>query len=101
MLKSIMQSSYWLGMASFLAALVWKAFNLIGIRLPRSDAAFAYMTFYEGGILFLLVGLRRRTTPDLVRKNLRHESWGRRQPRGQIQHEGVQFRFIKTCLWPR
>ena len=57
MLKSIMQSSYWLGLASFVVALVWKAFNSIGIWLPRSDATFAYMTFFKGGILFLLVAV--------------------------------------------
>jgi hypothetical protein len=31
MLKSIMQASYWLGVACFVIALVWKTFNSVGM----------------------------------------------------------------------
>jgi hypothetical protein len=57
MLKSIMHSSYWLGVASFVVALVWKASSSLGIWMPRSTAAINYTTFYKGGILFLLVAV--------------------------------------------
>src|SRR5229473_2641658 len=56
--KHLVTWSYWLGIASFAIALVWKAWSAFGLWLPKSMAAgqtISYMSFYKGGLLFFLV----------------------------------------------
>jgi hypothetical protein len=58
--KHILQVSYWLGIACFAVALVWRGLNLLGIWIPSSVASLppiAYTSFYKGGLLFLLVAI--------------------------------------------
>ncbi len=55
MSKSIMQVSYWLGIASVVVALVWRAANAAGIWLPRGGVG--YLSFFKGAILFLLAAV--------------------------------------------
>ena len=56
--KHLVPWSYWLGIACFAIALVWKAWSAFGMLLPKSMASgqtISYMTFYKGGALFFLV----------------------------------------------
>jgi hypothetical protein len=56
--KHLVTWSYWLGIACFAIALVWKAWNAFGMWLPKSMAAgqtISYMSFYKGSLLFFLV----------------------------------------------
>jgi hypothetical protein len=56
--KHLVTWSYWLGIACFAIALVWKARNAFGMWLPKSMAAgqtISYMSFYKGSLLFFLV----------------------------------------------
>lgn len=55
--KKIAQYSYWLGLACVVVALVWRAANALGYFLPNviSGQGFYYLSFYKGGLIFLLV----------------------------------------------
>lgn len=60
MQKHILHWSYWLGIASFVVALVWRGLNASGVWLPRNitpNQTITYMSFYKGGFLFLLVAI--------------------------------------------
>jgi len=54
--KQIVQITYWLGLASSLLALVWKGLEALGVA-PEAIGTFKYMTFYKGGLLFLLISM--------------------------------------------
>ncbi len=64
--KHLVTWSYWLGIACFAIALVWKTWSAFGLWLPKGMTAaqtISYMTFYKGGLLFFLLvksGLSRR-----------------------------------------
>jgi hypothetical protein len=56
--KHLIRWSYWLGMACFAVALLWRAWNAIGMWMPKaiiSAQAISYMSFYKGGLLFFPV----------------------------------------------
>jgi len=55
--KHLVTWSYWLGIASFAVALVWKAWSAFGMLLPKSmvTSTVSYMTFYKGGLLLFLM----------------------------------------------
>lgn len=56
--KHLVTWSYWLGIACFAVALLWKAWSAFGMALPKSmviGQTVSYMSFYKGGLLFLLV----------------------------------------------
>ena len=54
--KQIVKVSYWLGLASSLLALVWKGLEALRVA-PEMIGNFKYMTFYKGGLLFLLISM--------------------------------------------
>ena len=55
--KHLVTWSYWLGIACFAIALLWKAWTAFGMLLPKSVLAgpVSYMSFYKGGLLFFLM----------------------------------------------
>ncbi len=56
--KHLVTWSYWLGIACFAIALVWKTWSAFGLWLPKGMTAaqtISYMTFYKGGLLFFLL----------------------------------------------
>jgi len=56
--KHLVTWSYWLGIACFVIALVWRACNAVGMLLPKSmvtGQTVSYMSFYKGGLLFFLL----------------------------------------------
>ncbi len=54
--KQIVQVSYWLGLASSLIAVAWK--GLVALHAaPEAIGGLKYMTFYKGGLLFLLISI--------------------------------------------
>jgi hypothetical protein len=57
----VIRWSYWLGIASFAIALVWRAVNTFGLFLPKpgfmQGETIYYMSFYKAGFLFLLVAI--------------------------------------------
>jgi hypothetical protein len=58
--KHILQWSYWLGLASFAVALVWRGLNFLGFLIPSSltpGRGIGHVGFYKGGLLFLLVAI--------------------------------------------
>lgn len=58
--KHVITWSYWLGIACFAIALVWRAANTLGVFLPKSltqGETIYYMSFYKAGVLFLLVAI--------------------------------------------
>jgi hypothetical protein len=58
--KHILHWSYWLGIASFAVALVWRGLNALRIWVPSSSAPvppIGYTSFYKAGLLFLLVAI--------------------------------------------
>ncbi len=58
--KYIITSSYWLGLASAVIALVTRALNLFGIWVPQTveqGRTVWYMSFYKGALLFLLISI--------------------------------------------
>ena len=54
--KQIVQVSYWLGLASSLLALVWKGLETVHVA-PEKFGGLGYLTFYKGGLLFLLISI--------------------------------------------
>jgi hypothetical protein len=54
--KLIVQGSYWLGLVSSLLAVVWKGLESLRVA-PEAFGSFKYMTFYKGGLLFLLIAI--------------------------------------------
>ena len=60
--KKIAQYSYWLGVACVVVALVWRAVNSMGY-FPNANVpgvGIYYMSFYKGGLIFLLVCIATR-----------------------------------------
>ncbi len=58
--KHIITWSYWLGLASAVAALVMRAFNAFGFWLPKTMAqgrTLWYMSFYKGAFLLFLIAI--------------------------------------------
>ena len=54
--QQILKGSYWLGLVSSALALVWKGLEAIHVA-PEGIGNVKYMTFYKGGLLFLLVAI--------------------------------------------
>lgn len=54
--KQIVQVSYWLGLASSLLAVAWKGLESLN-AVPGGFGSLRYMTFYKGGLLFLLIAI--------------------------------------------
>ena len=54
--KQIVQVTYWLGLASSIVALAWKGLEVLKVA-PEKFGALGYMTFYKGGLLFLLISI--------------------------------------------
>jgi hypothetical protein len=55
--KLIARWSYWLGIASFAIAILWRGLNALGFWRPLSTApgtSLWYMSFYKGALLFFL-----------------------------------------------
>ena len=60
MKKYIDRWSYWLGLASFVIAMVMRTFNAFGVFLPGTvvqGMTIWYMSFYKAALLFLLVNI--------------------------------------------
>ena len=56
--KHLIRWSYWLGIACFAVALVWKALVATGLLPPRgifAGEAVASMSFYRAGLLLLVL----------------------------------------------
>ena len=56
----IVKWSYWLGIACFAIAIVWRAINTLGLLMPKGftqGETIYYMSFYKAGFLFLLVAI--------------------------------------------
>jgi len=54
--KHIVRWSYWLGMACFVAALVWKVLLVLGLPLSGFRGV-TYMTPYKGGLMLLVIAI--------------------------------------------
>ena len=54
--KSLAHGSYWLGVACSLVAFVWKGLEVLNVA-PEGFGSVRYMTFYKGGLLFLLIAI--------------------------------------------
>jgi len=55
--KLIVRWSYWLGILSLLIALVWRAFNALGMWQPLHivvGQSVYYMSFYKASLLFFV-----------------------------------------------
>jgi hypothetical protein len=52
--------TYWLGMVSLVIALLWRAFNALGLWLPmyiREGETVHYMSFYKASLLFFVAAI--------------------------------------------
>jgi hypothetical protein len=54
--KHILQGSYWLGLGCSALAVLWKLLVVVKVA-PEGVASLRYMTFYKGGLLFLVISL--------------------------------------------
>ncbi len=54
--KHVIRWSYWVGMVCVAIAIGWRGLNTFG-WLPEMLRNTAYMTFYKGALLFLLVSI--------------------------------------------
>jgi hypothetical protein len=54
--KHILQGSYWLGLGCTALAVLWKVLVVVKVA-PEGFASLRYMTFYKGGLLFLVISL--------------------------------------------
>jgi hypothetical protein len=50
--KYILRWSYWLGVMSFVVAIVWRVLN-VALGKPLGFAGLTYMSPYKGALLFL------------------------------------------------
>lgn len=58
--RSLAHGSYWLGVVCSLVALVWKGLEALSVA-PEGFGSVRYMTFYKGGLLFLLIAIAAAT----------------------------------------
>jgi hypothetical protein len=52
--KHISHWSYWLGIASLIIAVVWKALSAFGLGSPMP---FSYLTFYKASLLLFVAAI--------------------------------------------
>ena len=52
--RQILQWSYWLGLASLIVAVVWRAANAFGLAL---NTPVVPLTFYKGSLLLLVAAI--------------------------------------------
>ncbi|MGH9714840.1 MAG: hypothetical protein ACRD5M_16220 [Candidatus Acidiferrales bacterium] len=58
--RNIVHWSYWLGIASLVIALLWRAFNAVGMWLPKNIApgnTIYYMSFYKAALIFFVAAI--------------------------------------------
>lgn len=58
--RNIAHWTYWLGIASLVVALLWRAFNALGLWLPmhiREGETVYYMSFYKASLLFFVAAI--------------------------------------------
>ena len=58
--RNIVHWSYWLGIATLVIALLWRALNALGVWLPATITpgnTVYYMSFYKGSLLFLVTAI--------------------------------------------
>lgn len=58
--RNIVHWTYWLGILSLLIALLWRAFNALGLWLPmyiREGETVYYMSFYKASLLFFIAAI--------------------------------------------
>jgi hypothetical protein len=58
--RNIVHWSYWLGIASLVTALLWRALNALGLWLPLQIApgqTVYYMSFYKASLLFFVAAI--------------------------------------------
>jgi hypothetical protein len=58
--RNIVRWSYWLGIASLVVALLWRAFNALGLWLPfqiSPGQTVYYMSFYKASLLFFVAAI--------------------------------------------
>ena len=58
--RNIVHWSYWLGIASLVIALLWRAFNALGLWLPTTITpgnTVYYMSFYKASLLFFVTSI--------------------------------------------
>ena len=58
--RNIVHWSYWLGIACLVIALLWRAFNALGIWLPATITpgnTVYYMSFYKASLLFFVAAI--------------------------------------------
>ncbi len=53
--KHLVRWSHRLGLVCFAIALVWRAINLFGWAVPKAQGQLFPVSFYKGGLMFLLV----------------------------------------------
>ena len=54
--KHIVQGSYWLGLGCYALAMLWKVLEVVKVA-PEAFGSVRHMTFYKGGLLFLVISL--------------------------------------------
>jgi hypothetical protein len=57
--KHILHWSYWLGIASLIIAVVWKALSAFGLGSPMllRDQSISYLTFYKASLLLFVAAI--------------------------------------------
>jgi hypothetical protein len=58
--RNIVHWTYWLGIVSLVIALLWRAFNALGLWLPvqiREGETVYYMSFYKASLLFFIAAI--------------------------------------------
>ena len=58
--RNIVHWSYWLGIATLVIALVWRAINALGLWLPidvTPGHSVWYMSFYKASLLFFIAAI--------------------------------------------
>ena len=58
--RNIVHWIYWLGILSLLIALLWRAFNALGLWLPmhiREGETVYEMSFYKASLLFFIAAI--------------------------------------------
>jgi hypothetical protein len=58
--RNIAHWTYLLGIASLIVALLWRAFNALGLWLPmyiREGETVYYMSFYKASLLFFIAAI--------------------------------------------
>jgi hypothetical protein len=58
--RNIVHWSYWLGIATLVIALLWRALNAFGVWLPTTVTpgnTVYYMSFYKASLLFFVTSI--------------------------------------------